>query len=104
MLYPHTRTYYVTSWDWNFCSTNQPCDVGEGDCDSDAECKGYLICNQTSAAVDRYGAPSTGDVCAASTRLKSQTLDAPRSEAAPGPGPGSSERVHSGKNHSPSRS
>jgi len=64
ILYPHVRTYDLTEWDWNFCSTSEPCDVGEGDCDSDAECKGYLICNQTSAAVSRYGAPSTGDVCA----------------------------------------
>lgn len=63
MLYPHVRTFDLPNWSWGFCSTNEPCDVGEGDCDSDAECKGFLICNHSSLSVDSYGAPSTGDVC-----------------------------------------
>ncbi len=69
MLYPREEQFDVTFWDWSFCSASGPCDMGEGDCDSDAECKGFLICNTTSVAVNRYGAPyiaggsSSGDVC-----------------------------------------
>lgn len=70
MLYPRQEIFDVTSWDWSFCSVTHPCDIGEGDCDSDAQCKGFLVCNGTSVAVNRYGAPyesggtSSGDVCA----------------------------------------
>ena len=31
-------------YDWNWCSTDNTCGVGEGDCDSDADCEGSLIC------------------------------------------------------------
>jgi hypothetical protein len=63
-LYPLGAQFDLTAWSWSFCSADLPCNVGEGDCDSDAECAGYLVCLKTSDAVDLYGAPSTGDVCA----------------------------------------
>lgn len=34
----------VASYDNEFCSTGCPCGLGEGDCDSDAECRGDLRC------------------------------------------------------------
>lgn len=32
---------------WGGCSKSKPCDVGEGDCDYDSDCKGRLKCLQT---------------------------------------------------------
>ena len=30
--------------DWSICSSQQPCNEGEGDCDNDNECRGNLVC------------------------------------------------------------
>ena len=29
---------------WACCTTLQPCEYGEGDCDNDGECAGSLVC------------------------------------------------------------
>ena len=29
---------------WNCCTSSSPCDVGEGDCDKDWDCKGSFVC------------------------------------------------------------
>ena len=34
----------ATISDWNCCLLSNNCGVGEGDCDSDSECNGNLIC------------------------------------------------------------
>ena len=43
------------------CTTACPCDEGQGDCDSDAECAAGLVCAQDVGA--NYGWPATRDVC-----------------------------------------
>jgi len=44
-----------------FCSASCPCTVGQGDCDSDAECQSGLVCRFDVGA--QYGFPSNFDVC-----------------------------------------
>jgi V8-like Glu-specific endopeptidase len=46
---------------WSYCSTSCPCDNGEGDCDSDAECNSGTECVDNVGA--NYGWASTVDVC-----------------------------------------
>jgi hypothetical protein len=46
---------------WNYCSPQCPCDVGEGDCDSNAECRPGLHC--TRAIGPTYGFQHGLDVC-----------------------------------------
>lgn len=43
------------------CTSDCPCGQGEGDCDSDADCKAGLICAQNVGA--DYGWPESRDVC-----------------------------------------
>lgn len=50
-----------------YCSPGCPCDAGEGDCDSDADCKPGLHCAQNQGA--KHGAPSYVDVCSAGTKV-----------------------------------
>ena len=33
-------------YSWDFCTEERPCDVGEGDCDRDAECVGTAVCGR----------------------------------------------------------
>jgi hypothetical protein len=48
--------------DPDYCSTSSPCGPGQGDCDSNAECKSGLVCVQDVGA--DYGcADSTIDIC-----------------------------------------
>jgi len=49
-------------WSNSRCTPTSPCGIGEGDCDTDNDCEGYLICSQNAHAT-LYGAPSGGDVC-----------------------------------------
>jgi len=49
--------------DWHFCSEASPCTEGGGDCDSDAECAGDLICGSNSCAnFNLFAYPGT-DCC-----------------------------------------
>ena len=34
----------VPSTDWSCCSSSNQCNVGEGDCDTDSDCVGGLVC------------------------------------------------------------
>lgn len=46
--------------DWNCCGPNARCEVGRGDCDTDADCySGY--CREDAGAI--YGVTATFDVC-----------------------------------------
>ena len=47
--------------DWQYCSACGPCDVGEGDCDNDSECKEGLACESNVGA--NYGWSKFVDVC-----------------------------------------
>ncbi len=47
--------------DWAFCSVHCPCDVGQGDCDTDAECRSGLVCGPDYG--DLFGLDSSVDVC-----------------------------------------
>ena len=45
--------------DWSWCSQDDPCNDGEGDCDNDGECDGLLVCGN-----DKCGSgPPTMDCC-----------------------------------------
>jgi hypothetical protein len=44
-----------------FCSASCPCSLGEGDCDSDAQCQGDLVCEDNVGA--SFGMPADWDVC-----------------------------------------
>ncbi|MFW5739085.1 MAG: vWA domain-containing protein, partial [Myxococcota bacterium] len=46
---------------WDNCSASCPCNEGEGDCDSDAECASGLVCAHDTGAL--FGFNSDVDVC-----------------------------------------
>lgn len=52
------------STDWSKCHRDFPCDAGEGDCDDDRECKGFLVC------INKCG-PSNMDCCVGKFMSKS---------------------------------
>jgi len=45
------------------CSKNFPCDIGEGDCDSDSDCAGDLKCGNDNCNKLSIGFDSTDDCC-----------------------------------------
>jgi hypothetical protein len=47
--------------EWNYCNPSCPCGVGEGDCDSDADCQPGLHCAQDVGG--KYGTANNVDVC-----------------------------------------
>ncbi|MFC1613555.1 hypothetical protein ACFL23_04470, partial [Patescibacteria group bacterium] len=47
--------------DYDYCKKYGPCGAGEGDCDSDSECKARYICKNDVGA--KYGFASDVDVC-----------------------------------------
>jgi hypothetical protein len=53
----------LSNGDWAFCSEPGcgPCAVGQGDCDSDADCNPGLVCAFNQGA--KYGLPGNMDVC-----------------------------------------
>merc|ERR1712123_562514 len=57
-----------SSSDWNFCSVSAPCSLGQGDCDSDAECANSLICGPDNCQDFDINADSAADCCIASVR------------------------------------
>ena len=42
------------------CSSSHLCDINQGDCDSDSECKGNLVCGSNNCPSPF---PSTADCC-----------------------------------------
>ena len=51
-----------TNSDWSFCSSQNPCSEGQGDCDSDDECNG-LQCGQDNCVNFNPNAHSIADCC-----------------------------------------
>ncbi|MFO0722773.1 MAG: trypsin-like serine protease [Myxococcota bacterium] len=56
-----------------FCQPSCPCDVGEGDCDSDVDCRAGLVCRQNVGA--EFGLPAGADVCAKPITASCPALD-----------------------------
>ena len=54
--------YDVTNGDENFCTKDKPCDVDEGDCDSNEECNDHLFCGSNNCP-DFLGFLSSVDCC-----------------------------------------
>ena len=48
--------------DGSCCSSDSPCGIGEGDCDSDSDCAGALTCGNDNCD-PTYGAESWLDCC-----------------------------------------
>lgn len=57
--------------DWDFCSKQNPCSAGQGDCDSDDECKPGLKCVKDVGP--QYGFDKGVDVCLPATSGGSST-------------------------------
>ena len=53
--------------DYSCCSSSHPCGIFEGDCDSDDECVGQLLCGKDNC---HYPFPSNADCCYDSTPSK----------------------------------
>ena len=52
------------SWDWSFCTAGCPCNLMEGDCDTDADCRGSLVCGQNVGDELGFGsAAASWDLC-----------------------------------------
>ena len=51
----------------NYCTSSNQCDEGDGDCDSDADCKGSLKCGEGNGRDDNcdntLGFPKVYDCC-----------------------------------------
>ena len=51
------------SIDPDCCSSSDPCGAGEGDCDSDGDCKGDLVCGTNNCKAFNPLAYSEADCC-----------------------------------------
>ena len=86
--------------DYDCCKTSDPCGVGEGDCDIDADCEGDLVCakdnciNLDSSWADSdfdccihiSSLPTTTDIPETSTFLDKTTQPGPGTTTTAGPG------------------
>ena len=56
-------------YSWDFCTEERPCDVGEGDCDRDAECVGTAVCGRNNCN-DEFGTDVSSNMdCCRENRL-----------------------------------
>ena len=51
------------------CTTSNKCEIGEGDCDSDADCTGNLVCGKDNCLSIFGHSPSDFDCCKESKSL-----------------------------------
>jgi hypothetical protein len=58
---PSCPHYEPSVDDVEFCSVDCPCDLGQGDCDSDTECRGGLVCQPNIGA--QFTKPSYYGIC-----------------------------------------
>eukprot|EP00092_Neocalanus_flemingeri_P005011 GFUD01005388.1.p1 GENE.GFUD01005388.1~~GFUD01005388.1.p1 ORF type:complete len:490 (-),score=75.79 GFUD01005388.1:64-1533(-) len=56
-----------SSSDWSYCSTSNVCSLGQGDCDSDSQCSGSLVCGNNNCRDFHPNAQSNADCCIAAT-------------------------------------
>ena len=66
--------YAVSVEDEDFCTTDNPCVVDEGDCDSDSECQGNLICDITISCPVYLGFASDVNCCSSGSECKCHQL------------------------------
>ena len=67
----------ISIWDWDYCTPECPCDIDEGDCDTDADCNGDYHCVMD-VGTD-YGQDSEMDVCQSRATTPSITITSPDS-------------------------
>ena len=60
----------AVDWSWNCCTTANPCSLGKGDCNSDNECGGDLICGVNNCQRDFGFGFSTADCCIDASMLR----------------------------------
>lgn len=58
---PGCPSYNPAVDDAAFCNASCPCDLGQGDCDSNADCRGGLVCASNVGA--QFGKPADYDIC-----------------------------------------
>ena len=73
MFLKYSKTPFIYSYagncdvwdghDWECCSANRKCGLGEGDCDSDDQCKGDLVCGTDNCSAFISGADQEADCC-----------------------------------------
>ena len=63
--------YATTVGDEYFCTTDNPCEVDEGDCDSFNECQGNLICDIAISCPAYLGFASDVNCCSSASGCKS---------------------------------
>ena len=63
--------YAPTSGDELFCTTNNPCAIDEGDCDSNDECQTNLICDTANSCPAYLGFASDINCCSSPSASKS---------------------------------
>ena len=57
---PECNSATWSSYDPSCCTAKNPCGIGEGDCDRNDQCLGYLVCGKDNCG---SGFPSTADCC-----------------------------------------
>ena len=50
-------------YDWDFCTTSNPCSLGQGDCDKNSECHGFLVCGKDNCQRFAPNVASGKDCC-----------------------------------------
>jgi hypothetical protein len=53
--------YVEQGEDWSACTESCPCDLGQGDCDNDNQCRGELVCKHNQGTL--IGKSSSFDLC-----------------------------------------
>jgi hypothetical protein len=60
---PNCNAKTWESYNNECCSTEEPCGLGEGDCDVDEECIGNLVCGTNNCRQDGSGFTRQADCC-----------------------------------------
>ena len=75
MFFKNTFCEYVTSGcdanadDSGCCTDSYPCSMGEGDCDSDTDCAGALVCGTDNCQDFDSAFSSTHDCCTSGNKI-----------------------------------
>ena len=57
---PECNSATWSRYDGSCCTAQNPCGIGEGDCDRNDQCLGYLVCGKDNCG---SGFPSAADCC-----------------------------------------
>jgi len=58
-----TQELRCTGQEGGCCTKEKPCDVGEGDCDTNDQCRGQLVCGSNNCPKDGFDWDSGDDCC-----------------------------------------